>query len=113
MYCKWITIALFACAACAEPVLRVTESEAKRAALEKPAPEYPLAARQLKVVGKVALEVVIGSDGHVAEVRIVSGSPVLTRPAAEALKKWRFRPFQADGKPVDAVAPISFEFDTH
>jgi TonB family protein len=97
----------------ADSGLHVTEAEAKRAAIAKPAPEYPMAARQLKVVGKVSLEAVIAEDGHVSEVRIVSGNPILTRPAAEALRKWRFKPFESGGKAAGAVAPITFEFDTH
>ena len=92
--------------------LRVTEAEAKRAAIAKPAPEYPMAARQLKVVGKVSLEVVVADDGHVSDVRIVSGNPILTKPAAEALRRWRFRPFLSGGKPSGAIAEITFEFDT-
>lgn len=100
-------------AVAADPPLRLSESDAKKAATEKPAPEYPLMARQLKVAGKVALEALIATDGRVEEVRIVSGTPILTRSAADALKKWRFKPFHQDGKPVEALAPISFEFDTH
>ena len=96
----------------ADPSLRISESEAKKAAVQKPAPEYPMMARQLKVAGKVNLEVVIAEDGSVAEVRIVSGNPILTKPSAEAVKKWRFRPFQSDGKPAPAIASLSFEFDT-
>jgi TonB family protein len=96
-----------------ETALRVTEAEAKKAAIEKPSPEYPLVARQLKVVGKVNLEAVISATGHVAEVRILSGNPVLTKPSVEAVKHWRFKPFQSGGKPVDAIAPLTFDFDTH
>ena len=97
----------------ADPALRVAEADAKKAAIQKPAPEYPMVARQLKVTGKVNLDVLIADDGSVAEVRIVSGTPILTKPAVDAVKKWRFRPFQADGKPAAALASLSFEFDTH
>ena len=109
----WILLFVSVCAMAADPGLRVPEGEAKRAAIEKPSPEYPLVARQLKVVGKVTLEAVVAGDGHVAEVRILTGNPILTKSAAEALKKWRFKPFEADGKPVEALASLSFEFDTH
>ena len=97
----------------ADPGLRVSEAEAKKAAIEKPAPEYPLVARQLKVVGKVNLEVTVAENGTVAEVRILTGNAILTKPAVDAVKKWRFRPFQSEGKAVAAVAPLTFEFDTH
>jgi outer membrane biosynthesis protein TonB len=43
-------------------------------------------------------------------VHIVSGNPVLTKAAVEAVKKWKFTPVMEDGKPARAVAPISLEF---
>lgn len=97
----------------ADTDLRLTEAEARKAAIARPAPEYPLMARQLKVTGKVTLEVVIGEDGTVNSVRPVVGNPILTKPAAEALRKWRFKPFESGGKPVSAIAELTFEFDTH
>jgi protein TonB len=100
-------------ASAADTTLRIAEAEGKKAAIEKPAPEYPLVARQLKVIGKVSLEATVTVDGQVSDIRIVSGNPILTKPAAEALKKWRFKPFKEDGKPVAAVVTLSFEFDTH
>jgi protein TonB len=67
-------------------------------------------ARQLKIEGTVELEAVITDDGAVEKVNIKSGNPMLTKPAAEALKKWKFRPFTADGKPVPVLAEMSFTF---
>jgi len=90
--------------------LHVTEADAKGAAISKQMPEYPPMARQLKVTGKVELEVVIAADGSVEDVRISSGNSMLTRPCAKAVHDWRFKPFLQDGKPVRAVAPLTFEF---
>jgi protein TonB len=109
----WILVLVAGSTLPGDSGLRVTEAEAKRAAIAKPAPEYPMVARQLKVIGKVSLEAVITEDGHVSDVRIVSGNPILTKPAAEALRRWRFKPFESGGKPSGAVAAITFEFDTH
>ena len=83
---------------------RLTEAEAKEAATVKPLPEYPAAARQLKVTGKVELEVTITVDGKVEDVKIVSGNPVLTRPCAKVVGEWKFRPMKQR-----AVAPLTFE----
>ena len=49
-------------------------------------------------------------DGTVEEVRIVTGNLVLTKSAVEAVKRWRFKPFEADGKPSKAFVSLSFEF---
>jgi protein TonB len=54
--------------------------------------------------------VVIDEDGNVAKAEVVSGNPVLTKPALAALKKWKFKPFQADGKPVKAEATLAVMF---
>jgi protein TonB len=90
--------------------VELTEAQAKEAAISKPMPEYPAMARQLKVTGKVQLQVVIGSSGAVEDVRIVSGNPVLTRPCAKVVQEWRFTAFKQEGKPARATAPLTFEF---
>ena len=73
-------------------------------------PEYPAIAKQLKIEGAVELEAIVTESGVVEKVNIVSGNPVLTRPASDALKKWKFAPFTSDGKPVKAIVPVSLSF---
>jgi TonB family protein len=94
----------------AEPSVRIKEAEAKKCALVRPMPVYPAVARQLNLAGRVEMEAIIAEDGSVEEARGVLGNPVLTKAAAEALKKWHFTPFQENGKPVRVVASLSFEF---
>jgi protein TonB len=67
-------------------------------------------ALQLRIEGSVDLEAIVTESGSVEKVNIISGNPVLTKPASEALKKWKFRPFVADGKPVRVVAPVIMTF---
>jgi TonB family protein len=90
---------------------KLSRPEALAAAQSKAQPEYPALAKQLKVHGAVELEAVVSEDGTVEKVNIVSGNPMLTKPAAEALKKWKFKPVSADGKTVKALAPVIFNFD--
>jgi protein TonB len=73
-------------------------------------PEYPVIAKQLKIEGAVELEAIVAESGVVEKVNIVSGNPVLTRPASDALKKWKFAPFTSDGKPVKAIVPVGLSF---
>lgn len=91
-------------------VKKVSKGDALTAVTYKTQPQYPPIARQLRVEGTVALEATISEEGKVEKVDIVSGSPMLTRTAADALKAWRFKPFLEDGKPVKVQAPVSFEF---
>ncbi len=101
-----LTIAGFA----QEGAKKLTRPEALSAAVSKAQPDYPAIARQLKIQGDVELEAVVSETGTVEKVNIVSGNPVLTRPASDALKRWKFTPAQADGKPVKALAPVVFTF---
>ena len=93
-----------------EGELRIAEGQARKAALEKPSPAYPLIARQLKVSGTVQVEASVDEQGSVESVKIVTGNAILTKPVVEAVKKWRFIPFEAGGKPSKAIATLNFEF---
>ena len=89
---------------------KVSKSEGLNAATTKVQPEYPAIARQLKVEGAVELEAVVSESGIVEKVNIISGNPILTRPAADAIKKWKFAPFTSDGKAVRALVPVALSF---
>jgi protein TonB len=89
---------------------KVSRAEAMNAVTSKTQPEYPPMARQLKIEGTVELEAAVTEAGTVEGVAITSGNPVLTKPAVEAVKKWKFTPFLQDGKAVKAVAPVTIVF---
>uniref|UniRef100_Q021K1 Protein TonB n=1 Tax=Solibacter usitatus (strain Ellin6076) TaxID=234267 RepID=Q021K1_SOLUE len=89
---------------------KISKSEGMNAVTSKVPPDYPAIAKQLKIEGPVELEAVVTESGTVEKVNIVSGNPVLTRPAAEALKKWKFAPFTSEGKTVKALVPVSLSF---
>jgi protein TonB len=65
-------------------------------------PPYPAMARRLGEEGEVRLDVHVGVDGNVIEVRLKksSGSHLLDQTAIETVKKWRFKPATVDGRPV-------------
>ena len=90
--------------------IRVSQSEAIAAATTKSAPPYPSVAKQLKIEGAVALDVVISEAGEVEKISITSGNPVLTKSTADAVKKWRFKPFQVNGETVKAQTSMTFNF---
>lgn len=105
-----LSFLLFCCAGVSQAQIRLTEAEAKQAAIAKSVPEYPAIARQLKLTGKVEMEVSIDTSGAVQEVKTVAGNPVLAKSCAKALNEWKFKPLMRDGKPTQAVASLSFEF---
>jgi len=89
---------------------KITRSEAMNAVASKVQPEYPAMARQLRMQGTVELEVLVGETGEVQKVDIVSGNPVLTGSASQAVKHWKFRPFLEGGKAIRVLAPITVDF---
>ena len=89
---------------------KVSKSEGLNALTTKVAPDYPPIAKQLKIEGAVELEALVSESGTVEKVNILSGNPVLTRPASDAVKKWKFAPFTSDGKAVKALVPVSLSF---
>jgi protein TonB len=73
-------------------------------------PDYPPAARNARVQGAVVMHATIGKDGSVQQLRLISGNPLLVGAAMEAVKKWRYRPFMLDGKPVEGETDITVNF---
>jgi len=73
-------------------------------------PDYPAAARPAKLQGVIVLDVVVGSDGSVVEVRALNGPEVLAQAAAEALRWWRFEPYRIDGKAMVVETTVAVEF---
>jgi protein TonB len=49
-------------------------------------------------------------DGTVHEVKVVEGPKILGDAAVEAVKQWRYKPFQLDGKPVKNEVRINVDF---
>lgn len=78
--------------------------------IHKIEPIYPDAARQANIQGIVILDTVIGRDGTVVDVRAISGPDELTTAAVDAVKWWRFQPYQANGQPVEVETKLAVEF---
>jgi TonB family protein len=97
-------------AAAGQAAVRVTTADALKAAISKPQPVFSAIAKQMKVAGKVEVEVVIAEDGTVEGAKALSGNPLLTSSAITAVKKWKFTPFEQDGQPAKANAVLSFDF---
>ena len=73
-------------------------------------PQYPEIAMLTHVSGIVVLRALIAKDGSVQELSYVSGPPLLIKPAMEAVRQWRYRPTQLNGKPVEVDTTINVVF---
>jgi protein TonB len=72
--------------------------------------EYPKIAKQTGAKGTVTLNATIGTDGNIKKVKIVSGHPMLTNAAVEAVKQWRYRPTLLNGQPVETETQVLVNF---
>ncbi|MGH9605546.1 MAG: energy transducer TonB [Terracidiphilus sp.] len=69
--------------------------------IKKVHPAYPPIARQEGIAGTVILQVVIGTDGKVRNVQVISTpSPELAESASDAVSKWEYKPYLVNGTPV-------------
>jgi TonB family protein len=75
-----------------------------------PPPGYPEVARKAGVEGVVRLQVRLKPDGHIEVEKLLDGDTVLADAAIAAVKQWRGRPVAMDGKPVDVISTVKFEF---
>jgi len=73
-------------------------------------PSYPPQARMARVDGAVSLRATVGTDGKVKEVRVISGHPLLVRAAVDAVRQWRYKPYQLNNQPVVVETEIVVTF---
>ncbi|MGA3210432.1 MAG: TonB family protein [Terriglobales bacterium] len=90
--------------------VRVSQGVVQGLVLQRVAPEYPPVAKIARIQGQVVLHAVIGKDGTVQNLQAVSGNPLLTPAALNAVKQWRFKPYLLNGEPTDVEALITVNF---
>lgn len=73
-------------------------------------PVYPMWARQRHVEGSVVLRVLIGKDGLVQQVDVVQGDPELAHAAVEAVRQWRYKPYQLNNEAVATTKDVTLNF---
>jgi protein TonB len=90
--------------------IRVVSALQMARLLHRVEPVYPTLARQTRISGTVELTGVIGADGRIRELRVVSGHPFLAAAALDAVRQWVYEPTLLNGEPVEVIAPITVNF---
>ena len=90
-----------------EPV-NLPEAAARGLLVEAPAPAYPPSARGQ--TGTVTLQVLIGRDGTVQDAKFLQGSLAFARPAIDAVKQWRFKPYLMNGRAASTQTLFTISF---
>jgi protein TonB len=74
-------------------------------------PTYPPIARAARISGTVVLQATISKTGTIENLRVISGPPMLTQSALEAVKTWRYKPYQLNGEPVEVETTVNVVFN--
>ena len=78
--------------------------------IEQTAPAYPAEALDKNVQGRVVLRAMIGKDGAVQSVRLVSGPTILASAVMDAVRQWRYTPYYRNGEPIEVETQITVDF---
>ena len=73
-------------------------------------PDYPPIAKLMRLSGTVVLRAVIGTDGEVRQIEVLSGNPILAEAARAAVRQWRYRPTLLDGQAVEVETQVTVNF---
>jgi protein TonB len=90
--------------------VRVSQGVSQGLLLHQVKPSYPPLARQARIQGTVVLQAVIGKDGNIQNLKVVSGHPMLAPAALEAVKQWKYKPYYLNGEPVEVDTTINVNF---
>jgi protein TonB len=74
------------------------------------APQYPAIARAARIEGTVVLSATISKSGTIENLYVISGPPMLTSAAEQAVRTWRYRPYLLNGEPVDVETTVYVNF---
>jgi TonB family protein len=95
----------------AVPVAGITTHAAEPERLaEAIPPSYPALAQHMNVQGSVVLQALIGADGRIQNLRVVSGPQLLATAAQQAVREWQFKPIYQNGQAVETRATITVNF---
>jgi periplasmic protein TonB len=70
-------------------------------------PAYPTLARQTRREGRVELHAIIGTDGTIQSLQVVSGDVMFYQSAKDAVAQWRYKPTYLNNQPVEVDTTIT------
>ncbi len=78
--------------------------------IKQPKPLYPPLARQARIQGTVRFTAIIGKDGTIQNLQLISGHPLLVQSAQDAVRQWVYQPTLLNGESVEVVTQIDVNF---
>jgi TonB family protein len=90
--------------------IRVSGGVMESRLVHRVSPVYPDEAQRRGVEGVVWLHVETDENGRVTQVKLIQGHPLLVDSSIEAVREWRYRPVEIDGRRVPAAFAVEVEF---
>ncbi len=91
--------------------VRVGSAVAEANLVRKVDPAYPALAKSARISGTVEFTAVIGTDGHITNLQLVRGHPLLVNAAREAVLQYMYKPTLLNGNPVAVVTSLVVGFE--
>ena len=58
----------------------------------------------------MVLHALISKTGTIEDLKVISGPPMLTGSAVDAVKRWRYKPYLLSGEPTEVETTINVNF---
>jgi protein TonB len=90
--------------------MRVSEGVQMAKLINRVIPLYPSLAKSAHISGVVHLIGIISKDGTIRNLQVISGHPLLTKAAVDAVSQWVYKPTLLNNEAVEVIAPIDVNF---
>lgn len=90
--------------------LHVSTGVMEASLIRRVQPVYPPLARVMHLSGTVRLRALVGTDGNVRQLEVLSGSPILAQAALAAVREWRYRPTLLNNEAGEVETYITVNF---
>jgi outer membrane biosynthesis protein TonB len=77
---------------------------------KRTAPEYPVAAKAVHMEGKAVFTGLIGKDGKIKSLELLSSPLAFYESARSAVSKWEYQPYLLNGDPVEVVTKLTVNY---
>ena len=90
--------------------IRLTGPQAHKLIKSEIPPIYPEEASKKHIQGIVRLHIIIGMNGLVNEINVVSGKPQLQVAAVDAVRQWKYEISRYKDQPVEVETAVDLVF---
>ena len=90
--------------------LNISQGVSQGLLVKKVQPVYPKMAITMRVEGAVELMTTISKTGDITHLKVLSGDPMLTKAAADAVRQWKYKPYLLNGEPVEIQTQVTVNF---